>query len=73
MRSPISTAEQIRSGLGSSAGEAEHVFLRGLGCDMAQGFYFGRPMADSALVSLLDARRASSADATSGNVVRLAR
>ncbi len=48
-------------------------FLRELGCDMAQGFYFGRPMPSDDFVALLDARRASGEGDEPTNVVRLTR
>lgn len=48
-------------------------FLRDLGCDMAQGFYFGRPMPASDLRSLLEAKGAQGEEDGPANVVRLTR
>lgn len=48
-------------------------FLRDLGCEMAQGFYFGRPMPADGIAALLDSRRASEEGDESANVIRLTR
>ncbi|HET8700705.1 MAG TPA: EAL domain-containing protein, partial [Nitrococcus sp.] len=44
---------------------AQEVFLRRLGCDQVQGFYYGRPMPAEALRGLVDKGRRSSASALS--------